>query len=353
MQKGSTLKRLMRDKSVPLLIILIVLTLVTMVISSGVTKGAPVSALFNRGFMSSGNLLNIFYNLVIQSIMMCGIACILIGGNIDLSVAGQAVLATMIFAWLCKYTGLPWPVILLICVAVAVCCGLANTLLVNVLRFPAFIATIGMSSIYAGLCKVMTQGNNIQINRASFLAIGKTNLFGRLPVTFLFALVLIAAYQFILSRTTFGRSIYMAGGNPSAARLSGLNPNRIRMILFINNSILAAIGGLLWTSQIKLASPNAIISAGPDMSVISASILGGVSFMGGAGHLVGAFIALLLLNVFDNMLTVLGVQSYWSVFAQGLLLAVALIIDYISNERRHRVLLAAAQNSAGAAPAAR
>jgi ribose/xylose/arabinose/galactoside ABC-type transport system permease subunit len=339
MNKESLARRLIRDKAFPLLIVLIIMTFITMILSSGVLKGEPLSALLNRGFMSSGNLLNVFYNLVIQCLMMCGIACILIGGNIDLSVAGQAALSTMVFAWLCKYTEMPWGAALAICLAVSVCFGLANTFLVNVLKFPPFIATIGMASIYRGICSVITQGNNIQINRSSFLAIGKANLFGILPVTFVFALILIIFYQFILSKTTFGRSIYMAGGNPGAARLSGLKLNKIRMILFINNSILAAIGGLLWTAQVKLASPTAIISASPDMGVISAAILGGVSFLGGSGNLIGAFVALLLLNVFDNMLTVLNVQSYWNIFAQGLLLALALIIDYINAERRRKALL--------------
>jgi ribose transport system permease protein len=343
MNKVPFYKRFMRQKAGPLLLVLIVLTVITMIISSGVTKGAPISAMFNRGFMSSGNLLGIFYNMVIQSVMMCGIVCILIGGNIDLSVAAQASLGAMVFALLCQKTALPWVVAFLICIAIAVGCGLVNTVLVNFFRFPPFIATIGMASIYTGLCNVMTAGNNVNIsaNRApGFLALGNSKLFDRFPIAFLFAIALIIIYQFVLSKTTFGRSVYMSGGNPNAARLSGLNPNRIRMILFINNGILATIGGLLWTAQVKLAAPTGITASAPDMRVISASILGGVSFMGGAGNLGGAFVALLLLNVFNNMLTVLGVQDYWNVFAQGFLLVVALVIDFITTERRRLALLA-------------
>ncbi|MDR0813421.1 MAG: ABC transporter permease [Oscillospiraceae bacterium] len=344
MQKTSWYKRFLRDKSGPLLILLIVLMLFTMVISSGVTKGEkPFTAIFTDGFMASGNLLGIFYNLVIQIVMMCGIAMILIGGNIDLSVGAQAMLAAMIFANLIVKTMLPWPVCLLITLIIAAGFGLINTILINLLHFPAFIATIGMSSVYKGLCNVMNGGNNVQIlsTRAQgFLDLGKASLFGRFPVIFLFALVLVVVYQFVLSRTRFGRSVYMSGGNPPAARLSGLNPNKIRMILFVNNSVLAAIGGLLWTAQLTLASPTAIAASAPDMKVISGSILGGVSFMGGAGHLGGALIALFLLNIFNNMLRVLNVQDYWTTFAAGFLLVVALIVDYISAERRRKALLA-------------
>lgn len=339
MRKETFVRRLLRDKAAPLLGVLIVLTIITMILSSGILNGQPLSALFTKGFMSSGNLLNVFYNLVIQCLMLCGISMILIGGNIDLSVAGQAALSTMVFGWFCKNTSMAWPLALVITLAMAVCFGLINTFLVNKLKFPPFIATIGMASVYRGLCNVITTGNNIQISRATFITIGNTSIAGILPATFVFALLLIIIYQFVLSKTTFGRTIYMAGGNPNAARLSGIKLNKVRLILFINNSILAAIGGLLWSAQIKMASPTAIISAAPDMRVISAAILGGVSFIGGSGNIVGAFIALLLLNVFDNMLKVLNVQSYWNVFATGFLLAVALIIDYINVERRRKSLL--------------
>lgn len=339
MRKETFVRRLLRDKAAPLLGVLIVLTIITMILSSGILHGEQISALFTKGFMSSGNLLSVFYNLVIQCLMLCGISMILIGGNIDLSVAGQAALSTMVFGWFCKNTSMAWPLALVITLAMAVCFGLINTFLVNKLKFPPFIATIGMASVYRGLCNVITTGNNIQISHATFITIGNTSIAGILPATFVFALLLIIIYQFVLSKTTFGRTIYMAGGNPNAARLSGIKLNKVRLILFINNSILAAIGGLLWSAQIKMASPTAIISAAPDMRVISAAILGGVSFIGGSGNIVGAFIALLLLNVFDNMLKVLNVQSYWNVFATGFLLAVALIIDYINVERRRKSLL--------------
>lgn len=329
MKKTSVLNTFLRSKSFPLIVILVVMTAITMVLSHG-------------NFLATGNLLTVFYGMVIQVAFLCGIGTILISGNIDLSVGGQAALSTMVFAWLCKnYQSMPWGVALLITLAMAICFGLINTFLVNKLRFPSFIATIGMSSVYSGLCAVMNNSDNIQISRGSFTAIGKTNLFGWLPISFVFVVIVMIAFQFMLSYTRFGRSIFMVGGNQQAARLSGLNPDRIRMILFIMNSILACIGGLLWSAQAKLASPTAIISAGADMRVISAAILGGIAFYGGAGNLISGFVGVLLLNIFNNMLIVIGVPTYWTVFAQGLVLAVALAFDYFSTKRREKALLAA------------
>jgi len=342
MQKLSFGKRLLRNKAFPLLLILVVMAIITMIFSSGVLNGKPLHSLFISGFMASGNLLNVFYGLVIQCIILCGLGVIIMGGSIDLSVAGQAAFGSMIFATLCLSAGLGWGWALIICLIIGAALGLINTFLVNKLQFPAFIATIGMATIYNGLCNAMKGGNVIQIVNPSLLAIVQTRWFGnRIPATFLFAILIIIIYQVVLSRTRFGRSIFMAGGNAAAARLSGLNPNRIRMILFINNGVLAVLGGIIYASQIKQANPAGIQTMAPDMRVIAAAVLGGVSFMGGTGNLGGPLVALLLLNVFNNMLIVLKAPTYWTIFAQGFLLVIALIIDFVGEERRRRALLLA------------
>ena len=200
-------------------------------------------------------MINIFNNLVLQTVMLAGVALILVGGNIDLSVAAQATLGTMIFAWLLDKTPMTWPFAFIICLVVGVVFGLVNTFLINKLQFPSFIATIGMASVYTGLCNVMTKGYNIQLAASSFTAFGRANLFGFLPVTFLIAIVILIIYQFVLSKTTFGRNVYMLGGNPVAARLSGLNADWIRMVLFINGGVLAVFSGLLWTRRSGWPAP--------------------------------------------------------------------------------------------------
>lgn len=336
------MKRILRDKATPLFIILIVLMIVTMVLSSGVLDGAPISAMFTQGFMARVNIQAQFYNLVIQVFMLTGLSCILISGNIDLSIAGQAMLGSLIFGKICQSTTLPWGVAFVITLLVAVVFGLINTVMVNGFKFPSFIATIGASSVYTGLCNVITGGNNVQIARESFLKLGQTVWFGFLPLTFFIAIIFLVIFQFILSKTKFGRSLYMAGGNPAAARLSGINSNRIRMIMFIVNSVLSVLGGLLYVAQLAVASPTGLVTTAPNMTATSAAILGGVAFFGGTGNLIGPLVALILINVFENMLNVLGVGSYWVVFAQGALLLIALIIDYVGAARREKAMIKAA-----------
>lgn len=341
MHKKSTIKRLVQDKAFTLLIIFLVLLFATMILSSGVLDGAPLKAMFTKGFMAKQNLLSNFYKLVIQMFMMIGLSCILISGNIDLSVAAQATMGTLVFALICAKTSMHWILALLITLVVAVAFGLINTVLVNFFRFPAFIATIGASSIYGGLCNIITGGNNIQIAREGFLKLGSAKV-GVFPVIFLIAVAFMIIFQFFLSRTRFGRSLFMAGGNPIAARLSGLNPDRLRMVMFIINSVMCVLGGILWVAQVKLASPVSIISDAPNMTAISAAVLGGVAFTGGSGNLIGPFIALMLINSFESMLNVLQVNTYWVVLAQGVLLILALIFDFIGAERRRKAMIAAA-----------
>jgi ribose transport system permease protein len=319
---------------------MIVLIVLMCVRTSGVLDGSGASAFFTTGFMAEGNLRSIFTSVIVQGIMLAGLACLIIGGEIDLSVSAQATLSAMVFAQLCtSLPGLPWGVALIICMGLGVGFGLIITFLVNKLKFMSFIATIGLASVYSGVACVWTSGNVIPIARNGFNAMGKFSFFSRFPLLFLIMLVVFIIFALAMAKTVYGRSIYMLGGNRTAARLSGLNPDRIRMKLFIQNSVLACVAGVFWAAQMKLASPTAIVAALPDLSAITAAILGGVAFMGGKGNLAGAFAGMLLLNVFSNMLNVLRVPSYWNVFAQGALLIAALVFDHLSNEHHERALL--------------
>ena len=335
------LKRMVKQKAFPLLIILIVMMAFTMVYSSGVLKGEPFGAMFTKGFMSRTNWVTNFYNLVIQIMMMTGLSCILISGNFDMSISSQATLGSLFFAIILKQQWASWWLAILITLAIALVFGLINTFLVNKVQLPAFIATIGISSVYSGLCNVVSGGDNIQISDEAIVAFGKTT-FGPVPLMFVIALVILIIVEFILFKTKFGRSLYMAGSNPQAARLCGLNPMRMRVLLFCVNSVLAVFGGVFWSCQMKMASPTSIISSAPNMTATSAAVLGGVSFFGGTGELIGPLIAVFLVNIFENMLNILHVSEYYVIVLQGVLLIVSLIIDYLGVRKREAANIAAA-----------
>jgi ribose/xylose/arabinose/galactoside ABC-type transport system permease subunit len=183
---------------------------------------------------------------------------------------------------------------------------------------------------------VLTDNQNIPISNQAFWHVGTFAIFNVFPLPFVIMLVLIAAYGFLLSRTQFGRNIYLVGGNRQAARLSGLNPKAISSLLYINCGAISALGGAVLAARMHSGAPTAVL--GTELDAITAAVLGGVSFMGGSGGMIGCFIGLLMLNCFNNGLTVVDVQPYWQIIAQGALLIVALVVDFFNERSRLKAL---------------
>ena len=337
----SLLFRALRSKAFALSIIVIVLSVITYNI--------------NSNFISSRNLLgSIFVPMVVPGMMIVAVGPLLIGGSIDLSSAAQAALASVIFAKILEnFTTMPWPVALIITLFCGVGFGLINIFLSNVLNFMPFIATIGMSSIYLGFAQWWTVMNNVPINNDSFTGLGGVSFFNcTIPLLFVVMIVMVAAYTYMLNCTRFGRSIYMCGGNQAAARLAGLNPRKVRGLLFINSCVVSAFAGVTWAAQLRFGHAQNLVTGAPNFSALTAVILGGTSFMGGSGGLVAAVVALLLVTVFDNGLTILALSNatagqpmygaYVNTTLKGLILIVALMLDYISVSRKQRALIAEA-----------
>jgi ribose transport system permease protein len=245
----------------------------------------------------------------------------------------------VIIAFLLK-TGMPWVPALLITLVLGGCIGLINAFFVNVLNFMSFISTLALMTVFSGLGLVFTNAQNIAVSNQSFWALGSTNVFGIIPLPFFIMLVLYIIYGFILTSTKFGRRIYMTGGNRNAARLAGINPKKIHLILFVNNSAIACLAGSLMTARMHMASPSAVM--GSELDGITGAVLGGIAFMGGGGGMGGAFIGLMLLNTFTNGLVVIGLGSYWQIVAKGLLLIFALVLDFVRERGRIRALKASA-----------
>jgi len=234
--------------------------------------------------------------------------------------------------------GMPWPLALLLALIAAGMIGLFNAVLINEFGFQPFIATMAMASIVQGLTYIVCGTKSIPIKDPAMVAIGTFKIGGLIPVTIIFALAAFIIYGIILSKTSFGKSIYMIGGNPRAAKLSGMNPKKMSYILFINNAVLGGFAGCLLAFRLKSGAVDAV--ANSQFAGLTGAILGGVSFGGGSGGMGGAFIGLLLLNGFSNGLTVLGVPAFWQTFGNGALLLIALTFDYFGKRRQLNTKLA-------------
>ncbi|MDR3277894.1 MAG: ABC transporter permease [Oscillospiraceae bacterium] len=296
---------------------------------------AAVFYILNNNYLGKDNIRGMLNTMSLSGTLAVGMTCLLISGGVDLSAGAEACLGGIVCCLLLQ-AGLPWPLAMLFAVISGGVMGCLNAFLINRLNFMGFIATIGTTSIFSGVANVITNGQNVSVSNEAFWRIGSTTIFVILPLPFVIMIVLIAVYGFILTFTRFGRSCYICGGNLLAARLSGLNPKKISSLLYINSGALAALGGSVLAARMRSAAPGAAATGALD--AITAAVLGGVSFAGGAGGMGGCIIGLFLLTAFNNGLVVVGLQSYWQIVAQGVLLIIALCLDFINEKARVRAL---------------
>ncbi|MDR3277954.1 MAG: ABC transporter permease [Oscillospiraceae bacterium] len=321
---------LMNNKVAPLLLIMVVVVIFFWYM--------------NPGYLGPSNILILLKSSSLTGILGVGVGMLLISGQVDLATGGEAGLAGVLTA-IMLYHGWPWPAAVLTALVFGAAAGAFNSLMVNGLNMMAFIATIGLSSVLTGLANVVTRGSPVKFNNAAFVNIGATKLLNVVPLSFIIMAVLMIVYGLLLSQTKFGRSVYMCGGNRNAARLAGLNPKKIHTILFINCGVVSALGGVLYASNMRKGDPVPLTQG---MDAITAAILGGISFTGGSGGMGGLFVGLMLLNSFNNGLTVVRLKSYWQIFAQGALLILALLFDFYRENQRLKMLKAGtAENQKG------
>jgi len=255
-----------------------------------------------------------------------GMSLLMIGGEFDLSMGSVIALVTCVTMAVFLRTENIW-----IAVAAGLACGplvgLLNGVMVTRLRMNSLMTTLGMQFVIRGAVYVSTNKapilsgeNNVP---DAFLALYHSSL-GPIPTPFILAAALIAIFYVISTQTDFGRRIYAVGGNPSAARVSGINVNQVKFILFLICSTSAAIAGMLVTAQIKTGYFDA--GLGYELTVIAAIVLGGVSLSGGRGGLIGAVLGVLILGLSNKALRLAGAATTTQMLATGMFMIFALYL---------------------------
>lgn len=290
----------------------------------------------NNSYLKVGNIRNILNSMVLYTLFAVGEGMLIIFGQIDLSPGYIGTASGVMLAALLWFTGLPWFIVILLSLLLGIAFGLLNAFLINELGIQGFIATLAIGQFIArGIAYVMVSGKSVNINNEAVIWIGTAKIFNFVPFTVLISLGIILVYGIILSKTGFGRSIYLCGGNWQAARLAGLNPKKLSYILFANSGMLGALAGVLYAGRMKVANLTGTSSYA--FPAITAAILGGISFGGGSGGMLGCFLGLLIINSFNNGLSILGVTPYWQSVASGILLLLALTFDYLTTKNRKRI----------------
>ncbi|MEU6738999.1 ABC transporter permease [Streptosporangium sandarakinum] len=280
-------------------------------------------SLLSGDFLTVTNLLNVGVQAAVTAILAFGVTFVIITGGIDLSVGSVAALSAIVLAWLATDSGLPWPLAVLVALAVGLVCGLANAALIAYGKLPPFIATLAMLGIARGLALVISQGSPIALPDAVTHLGDTIGDYLPIPVLVMIAMGLITAL--VLSRTYSGRAIYAIGGNEEAARLSGIKVDRQKLITYGLSGLFAAIAGIVLASRLASAQPQA--ASGYELDAIAAVVIGGASLSGGKGRAFGTFVGALILAVLRNGLNLLSVSAFWQQVVIGVVIALAVLSD--------------------------
>ncbi|MCX6085480.1 MAG: galactose/methyl galactoside ABC transporter permease MglC [Caldiserica bacterium] len=309
----------------------IILVLVVLILVIGIIK---------NGFLTPENLVNIMRISSVRLIIALGAAGILITGGVDLSAGRTVGLAAVIVASLAQrpdyaskifptlpYMWIVFPILAGILAGLLV--GIINGVVIAYLKVPAFIATLGTMVIVWGAASLYVDRPPLGAQPIGGLRNDFTNLgtgsIGFLPTIILIALVVYFVYWIILSKTEFGKNLYAIGGNLNAAIVSGVNVKRNLVALYSLAGMLYGIAGVLLAARSGGATNN--YGSGYELDAIAASVIGGVSNLGGRGTVSGVLIGVLIFEVLNNGLVVMGVSAYWQQVVKGVIIVAAVAVD--------------------------
>ena len=250
-------------------------------------------------FLSVGNFVNLFQLSIEKSIVALTMALVIIGGEIDLSVASVMGLAACVMAWT-FHEGAPMPLAVLLALAAGVLAGLNNAFWIARVGLPSLAVTLAGLIGYRGVARILLEDRAIGGFPDWFNTLGQQALIGPLTAAILIFFLLFILFAIVLHGSAFGRLVYVVGSNVQAARYSGVRVGLIKSALFVGSALVAALAGILYAA--RLGSVRGDTAEGFELDVITAVLLGGVSIFGGKGNLVGVGLSLLvILNLRNGM----------------------------------------------------
>lgn len=284
-----------------------------------------VITIINPSFMTTTNILNVLRQVSISALIAFGMTFVILTGGIDLSV-GSTLALTGAFAATMLASGMDPVLAMLLTLIGGAILGAINGVIIAKGNVAPFIATLATMTIYRGLTLVYTDGRPVSGlgDSISFQMLGKGYFFG-IPVPVVTMLIAFFALWFVLTKTTFGRRVYAVGGNEGASRLSGINTNRVKVMIYSLTGMLAALSALILTSRLNSAQPTAGTSY--ELDAIAAVVLGGTSLTGGKGWIFGTLVGALIIGVLNNGLNLIGVSSFWQQVVKGAVILIAVLID--------------------------
>lgn len=278
-------------------------------------------------FLTTRNMMSLLRQASFYIMAAVGTLCVFMCGGIDLSVGGTMGVAGLVCAMLAKEgSNIPIALVILMGMTVGAVIGAVNGFLIGYLRFPAFIATLGMSIMLGGLKLIMTSGYPINGLRPEFTIMGTGYLLG-IPIPIYIMLMVCVVAWLYLSKTKAGRHLCATGGNEQAALVSGINTKRTKMTAYIICNIFAALSGIVLCARFSTGQLS--LGSGYELDAIAGAVIGGASMMGGYGTVLGVFFGTLVISIMRNGMDLLAINAYWQEFAQGVIIILAVLLDIV------------------------
>jgi ribose transport system permease protein len=275
-------------------------------------------------FLTSQNIFNVTRQVAVIGVISLGQLLCILTGNIDLSVGSFLGLFGALLAGLSLTIG--FPSALAISLLVALVWGLMNGFIVSRKAGISVIVTLSTMYIARGITLIYTDGHPIILFPMPYEFLGSGNI-GPVPWSLIIFAAVAFVIGFILRFTATGRHLYAVGGNREAARVCGININRVTIGVFITSAFLAALGSIILLGRVASAQPNA--GLGMELDSIAAVLIGGASVSGGSGTVIGTLIGVLMLGFINNGLNLLGVSGFYQYVFKGLIILLAVLVDTI------------------------
>ncbi len=289
--------------------------------------------IYPNNFGTFENFSMILLNMSSEAFIVIGMVLILICAEIDLSLGSIMTLGSILCGRLMILNDMSMGIAILISLVVSIGCGLLNGLIITKMKVVSFIATLATGMIYMGIAIMLAGTGWTNFPDPLFNVLGRKVILGlQLPVFYMVIVFVIIAL--LLAKTRYFRQIYYIGGNVNAAELSGIMVTKVKILMYILSAILACMGGII--SAMRFNSTFTNIGAGVEMRAVTAAVIGGVSFTGGNGTMMGAAMGAFFLACLNNALTITGINQNLQFLFTGIILILALVINILFSKKNRR-----------------
>ncbi len=283
-------------------------------------------------FFTKTNFLNVMRTVSTNSYLAIGVMMAIMLGGIDLTGGALIAFSGCVTVVCMERLGMPIPAAVAVALSAGIAAGAANGVIIAYSGIHPFVVTLAMMSICRGFAYLIADGQPVSTMNKTFPEIGNGYL-GFIPLPVLYMFIFLFLVYLLLNKTKIGRHIYAVGGNPTAAKFSGVNITRVKILVWTISGFLGAFAGVVLASRMSSGQPATAV--GFETDAIAAAVLGGTSMYGGAGNVGGMFIGVLVIGIISNGLNLLHVNSYWQYVAKGVIILIAVYIDMYKKKKQN------------------